>query len=173
MITRLITAHPEYRGATVKGIEMDLTMAPVRELRVTANYSYLHARYNGITSATGANVAADYRFTNAPAHTLALDVTYDLPPTPVGRLSANANYTMQSDKFTNATITGGYVVGDYGLLNARLALTDIPGLAGVRVALWARNLADKEYYLMQFNIGRPGAIFGEPRTYGIDLSIEL
>jgi len=160
--------------ATVKGIEMDLTMAPVSDLRVTANYSYLHARYNSITSATGANVAADYRFTNAPAHTLAFDVTYDLPPTPVGRLSANANYTMQSDKFTNATITGGrYVVGDYGLLNARLALTDIPGLAGVRAALWARNLADKEYYLMQFNIGRPGAIFGEPRTYGIDLSMEL
>ena len=119
-------------------------------------------------------MARDYRFTNAPAHTLALDLSYDLPPTPIGKLTANVNYSLQSDKFTNATVTGGrYVVGDYGLMNARLSLGDIPGLAGVSAALWARNLTDKDYYLLQFNIGRPGAIYGEPRTYGIDLSVEL
>jgi iron complex outermembrane receptor protein len=161
-------------SATVKGVEMDLTIAPTRALRVTANYSYLKARYDSIISATGADISSNYRFTNAPEHTFALDVTYDLPRLPIGQLTANANYTAQSDKFTNATIGGGkYIVGDYGLINARLALSDIPGLPGVRAAVWGRNLADKEYYLMQFNIGRPGAIFGEPRTYGIDLSVEF
>lgn len=64
-------------------------------------------------------------------------------------------------------------MGDYGLLNARMSLGDIPGLPEVRAALWGRNLTDKNYYLMLFDIGRPGAIFGEPRTYGIDLSVEL
>lgn len=161
-------------SATVKGVEMDLTLAPTRALRFTANYSYLKARYDSIISATGADISSNYRFTNAPEHTIALDVTYDLPRLPIGQLTANANYTAQSDKFTNATISGGkYIVGDYGLINARLALSDIPGLPGVRAAVWGRNLADKEYYLMQFNIGRPGAIFGEPRTYGIDLSVEF
>jgi iron complex outermembrane receptor protein len=161
-------------SATVKGVEVDLTIAPTRALRVTANYSYLKARYDSIISATGADISSNYRFTNAPEHTFALDVTYDLPRLPIGQLTANANYTAQSDKFTNATISGGkYIVGDYGLINARLGLSDIPGLPGVRAAVWGRNLADKEYYLMQFNIGRPGAIFGEPRTYGIDLSVEF
>ena len=160
--------------ATVKGIEMDVTLVPVRALRITANYSYLHARYNRILNAAGVDVARDYRFTNAPAHTLALDLSYDLPPTPIGKLTANVNYTLQSDKFTNATVTNGrYIVGDYGLMNARLSLGDIPGLRGVSAALWARNLTDKDYYLLQFNIGRPGAIYGEPRAYGIDLSVEL
>ncbi|WP_150290995.1 TonB-dependent receptor [Sphingobium estronivorans] len=160
--------------ATVKGVEMDLTLAPVRELRVTANYSYLKARYDSIIGPGGTDIASGYRFTNAPEHTFAFDISYDLPPLPIGKLTANANYTAQSDKFTNATISGGkYIVGDYGLINARLSLADIPGLRGVKAALWGRNLADKDYYLMQFNIGRPGAIFGEPRTYGVDLSVEF
>ena len=160
--------------ATVKGIEADLTFAPVRSLRFSANYGYLHAKYDEIIDASGKDIAAGYRFTNAPKHTVAADVTYDLPRLPVGQLTANVNYTAQSRKYTNATIAGGkYVIGGYGLLNARLTLADIPGLDGVRVALWGRNLTDKDYYVMQFNIGRPGALFGEPRTYGVDLSIAL
>ncbi|NWK96119.1 TonB-dependent receptor [Sphingobium lactosutens] len=160
--------------ATVKGLEMDLTMAPTRDLRLSINYGYLLARYDEIIDATGANIAGNYRFTNAPRHTIALDLNYDLPRLPVGRLSANFNYTAQSDKYTNATISGGkYIIGDYGLLNARLTLADIPGIKGVRASLWGRNLTDKNYYVMQFNVGRPGALFGEPRTYGIDLSVEF
>jgi iron complex outermembrane receptor protein len=159
--------------ATVKGVEMDLTLAPVRDLRLSVNYGYLLARYKEIIDATGANIAANYRFTNAPKHSIALDLTYDLR-LPVGQLSANLNYTAQSDKYTNSTVTSGkYIIGDYGLLNARLTLTDIPGVKGVRASLWGRNLTDKNYYVMQFNVGRPGALFGEPRTYGIDLSVEF
>ncbi|WP_395396182.1 TonB-dependent receptor (plasmid) [Novosphingobium sp. BL-8A] len=161
-------------SATVTGMEMDITLAPVRELRFTANYAYLHSKYDEIIDATGKNIASTYRFTNAPKHTLALDLTYDLPPTPIGEFSANVNYTAQSKKYTNSTINNGsYIVGDYGLLNARLTLAQIPGLKGTRISAWGRNLADKQYYLMQFNIGRPGAIFGEPRTYGVDLGVEF
>ena len=160
--------------ATVKGVEMDLTLAPVRDLRLSVNYGYLLARYQEIVDATGTNIAGNYRFTNAPKHTLAFDLSYDLPRTPIGQLSANLNYTAQSDKYTNATITSGqYIIGDYGLLNARLTLADIPGVKGVHASLWGRNLTDQNYYVMQFNVGRPGALFGEPRTYGIDLSVEF
>ena len=160
--------------ATVKGVEVDLTLAPVRNLRLSVNYGYLLARYDEILDATGRNIADNYRFTNAPKHTIALDLTYDLPRLPIGQLSANVNYTAQSDKFTNSTISSGkYIIGDYGLLNARLTLGDIPGVKGVRASLWGRNLTDKNYYIMQFNVGRPGALFGEPRTYGVDLNVEF
>lgn len=160
--------------ATVKGVEVDLTLAPVRDLRLSVNYGYLDARYDEILDATGTNIADNYRFTNAPKHTIALDLTYDLPRLPIGQLSASVNYTAQSDKFTNSTISSGkYIIGDYGLLNARLTLGDIPGVKGVRASLWGRNLTDKNYYIMQFNVGRPGALFGEPRTYGIDLNVEF
>lgn len=160
--------------ATVKGIEADLTLAPVRALRFTINYGYLDAQYDEIVDATGNDISANFRFSNAPKHTVALDLNYDLPPTPAGTFSANVNYTMQSDKFVSSSISSGkFIVGDYGLLNARLTLADIPGVDGLRVGLWGRNLTDQEYYVTQFNIGRPGALFGEPRTYGVDLSIEF
>ncbi|MGN7930668.1 TonB-dependent receptor [Sphingopyxis sp. 22461] len=160
--------------ATVKGIEADLTLAPVRALRFSINYGYLDAQYDEIVDATGNDISANFRFSNAPKHSLGLDVNYDLPTTPVGTFSTNVNYTMQSDKYVSSSISGGkFIVGDYGLLNARLTLADIPGVDGLRVALWGRNLTDKEYYVTQFNIGRPGALFGEPRTYGVDLSFEF
>ncbi|WOK36330.1 TonB-dependent receptor [Sphingomonas sp. C3-2] len=160
--------------ATVKGVEVDMTLAPTRDLRLSVNYGYLDAQYDEIIDASGADISAGYRFVNAPKHSLALDFNYDLPALPIGKLSTNVNYTMQSDKYVSATISGGkYIVGDYGLLNARLTLAEIPGVDGVRVGLWGRNLTDKEYYIMQFNIGRPGALFGEPRTYGIDLTAEF
>ncbi|HET6524333.1 TonB-dependent receptor [Sphingopyxis sp.] len=160
--------------ATVKGVEVDLTLAPTRDLRFGIHYGYLDAQYDQIIDAAGDDISADYRFTNAPKNTLAFDANYTLPDLPVGTLSANVNYTMQSDKFTGSTIAGGkFITGDYGLLNARLTLAEIPGVDGVRVGLWGRNLTDTEYYIMQFNIGLPGALFGEPRTYGVDLTVEF
>ncbi len=160
--------------ATVRGVEVDLTLAPTRGLRFGINYGYLDAQYDEIIDAAGNDISADYRFTNAPKNTLAFDANYTLSDLPVGTLSANVNYTMQSDKFTGSTISGGkFITGDYGLLNARLTLAEIPGVEGVRVGLWGRNLTDTEYYIMQFNIGRPGALFGETRTYGVDLTVEF
>ena len=159
--------------ATVQGVEADVTLAPTRNLRLAVNYGYLDAQYDEIISATGADISDQYRFVHSPRNTAAFDATYDLP-TAIGRFSANLNYTMQSKKFSAASITGGkYIIGDYGLFNARLSLADIPGLDWLRVSLWGRNLADEEYYINQFNIGRPGAMFGEPRSYGVDLMVEF
>jgi iron complex outermembrane receptor protein len=159
--------------ATVQGVEADVTLAPTRNLRLAINYGYLDAQYDEIISATGDDISGQYRFVHSPRNTAAFDATYDLP-TAIGRFSANLNYTMQSKKFSAASITGGkYIIGDYGLFNARLSLADIPGLDWLRVSLWGRNLADEEYYINQFNIGRPGAMFGEPRSYGVDLMVEF
>ena len=66
-----------------------------------------------------------------------------------------------------------YVIGDYGLLNARLTLSDIPvGPGNWRLSLFGKNLTDTEYYIAHFNGGLPAAIFGDPRTYGLELTFE-
>lgn len=78
--------------ATVKGVEAELTLAPVRELRMSASYGYLDARYDEVVDATGANISSQFRFVNAPRHSIALDFIYDMPRTPVGLLSANQLY---------------------------------------------------------------------------------
>ncbi len=160
--------------ATVSGFEADLTVVPVTGLRLVANYGYLDAKYDSIIDATGVDVSSQFRFINAPRNSYSLDATYTTPPLGFGTLEANVNYSWQARRFAASNIAGGaYVIGDYGLLNGRLTLSDLGIGKGVRIGVFGRNLTKKDYYVAHFNVGVPGAIFGEPRTYGIDLIAEF
>lgn len=160
--------------ATVEGIEADLTVAPFDGLLLTANYGYLDAGYDRIIDATGADVAHQFRFINAPQHSYALDATYTSPELGFGSIEANLNYSWQDQRYSASNIAGGaYIIDSYGLLNARLGLVDIPVAKGLRIGVFGRNLLDRKYYIAHFNVGVPGAIFGEQRTYGIDLIAEF
>ena len=65
------------------------------------------------------------------------------------------------------------------LLNARLALTEIPvGDAGsLEVALWGQNLTDERYIAGgQFTtdvLGTEAGIYNAPRMYGVDLGAKF
>ncbi len=160
--------------ANVKGIEADLTVVPVKGLRLTANYGYLDAKYSKIINAAGQDVADEFRFANAPKHSYALDATYTSPDLGFGAIEANVNYNWQSKQYSSSNLSSGvYMIGSYGLLNARLSLVDIPVAEGMRVGVFGRNLLNKDYYIAHFNAGVPGAVFGEPRTYGLDVIFEF
>ena len=66
------------------------------------------------------------------------------------------------------------VLPSYGLLDARLTLSDIPaGPVNLRLSAWGRNLTNKDYLVFEGAVGlsdRFGALFGEPRSYGLDLT---
>ncbi len=74
----------------------------------------------------------------------------------------------------DASTTLGAVIGDYGLLDARVSLADIPVASGkLRVSLWGRNLTDENYYTFHFIYVVPTAMFGTPRSYGADFTLEF
>ncbi|WP_286774497.1 MULTISPECIES: TonB-dependent receptor [unclassified Sphingomonas] len=157
--------------ARIKGAEFDLTMKPSSNLSVSLNYAYLDAKYLKIVSQTGADVTKNYFFVEAPKNTLSASAEYYFPKTSIGTFSANVQYYMQSKKYTSSN-DPRYIVGDYGLLNARLTLSDIPvGFGKWELAVYAKNLTDEKYYAAYFNTGLPGAMFGEPRSYGVQLSV--
>ncbi len=61
---------------------------------------------------------------------------------------------------------------DYTLYNASVAWNDIAG-SNFDARLWGRNLDDEEYrvggvYITQ-SAGTAGALWGPPRTYGLDI----
>ncbi len=159
--------------ARIQGVEFELTAKPVDSLTFSANYAYLDAKFQKITDpATGADITARYTFIEAPKHTLTLSGEYIFADTAIGMLTANVDYFMQSKK-SASTGDARYIIGDYGLLNARLTLSEIPvGFGKWRLSAFGRNLTDKEYYVTHFAAGLPGAIFGEPRTYGLELVFE-
>ena len=75
-----------------------------------------------------------------------------------------------------ATFSSRSTLDDYGLLNARLTLSEIPaGQGSFKVALWGKNLEDKQYMIdsiATFSNTDKAVLFGPPRSYGIDLSYE-
>lgn len=160
--------------AVIDGVELDVTALLTEGLSVSLNYGYLNARYKEIKDVRGADIASAFEFVNAPQHNYNASVEYEFPPTPIGVVSARLDYSWQDRKFSGSSVVPTrYIIDDYGLLNARVGLSEIPvGVGELRVAVWGRNLENKDYYLDHFNAGMPSAIFGDPRSYGIDVVYE-
>ena len=171
-ITPTITDVLNAGKAGIDGVELDVTVRPVERLTVTLNYAYLDADFDEVKNAAGIDVKDNYRFVQSPQHTYNLNLQYDLPVTPVGLFSALVDYSWMDEKY-NSPNNRGYRTDDYGLLNARLNWSELPIAAGqLRLGLWGRNLEDKEYYVDFFNGIAPSAVFGDPRSYGIDIVYE-
>lgn len=62
-------------------------------------------------------------------------------------------------------------ISSYEVLNGRLTLADVPMASGsLQVALWGKNLLDKDYRLSTIPFGVwTMSYFGDPRTYGLDV----
>jgi iron complex outermembrane receptor protein len=158
--------------AKIQGIEAQLSARPIPALTFNLNYAYLDAHYDEIKNAAGVNVADTYAFIQAPQHSLDVNAEYRFPETRFGQPMLFVDYGWQAKKFASSA-DPRYIVPAFGLLNARLTLADIPSPSGsLRASLWAKNLTDKTYYAAHFNAGVPAAIYGEPRTFGIDLTYQ-
>jgi iron complex outermembrane receptor protein len=158
--------------ARIQGFELDVIAKPIDALTLSVNYAYLDAQFQEILDQSGNDITFRYTFVEAPKHTLTTSLEYRFPETTIGVLTANIDYFMKS-KASTSTADPRYVIGDYGLLSARLTLSDIPvGFGNWRLSAFGKNLTDKEYYIAHFNGGLPSAIFGDPRTYGLELSFE-
>lgn len=159
--------------ATIEGVELDMTALLTDGLTLNLNYAYLNADYEKIKDPlSGGDISDRFQFVNAPQHSGTIDLEYIFPPMSFGTLTANVGYNWQEEKFTSST-DSRLVVDDYGLLNARLTLSEIPAAQGhLKVAVWGSNLEDKEYYAAHFSAIGNYSIFGEPRSYGIDLTYE-
>lgn len=87
-----------------------------------------------------------------------------------GTLRAHGSFYYQSKVYFDPFQTTQQ--GGYGLLDGRLSWTDPTDR--VTVALWGRNLTNQHYYALvtQQSEGYP-AVYGEPRTYGAELSFKF
>lgn len=160
--------------ASIDGLEMELSALPLPSLSVNLRYAYLNANYDKVINpGTGLDESDQFHFVEAPEHSYNLNLTWDLPVTAIGTPSILIDYAWQDEKIT-ATNDKRYRMDDYGLLNVRFNLSDIPVSTGeLRMGLWGRNLEDTDYYVSHFPTGVPTAIYGEPRSWGIDVIYEL
>jgi len=156
-------------SATLSGFELELLAFPWYGLLCGLNYAYLHSEIDDVTNPfTG--LQRSFAFPNAPRHSASLNIDYRFPVDVPGDLSLNVNYNHVSDREDqNPDLNRD----EYSLLNARLALAGIPLPAGfLTLSTWVKNALDDDYVAFAID-NLPHAsravLWGEPRTWGVDL----
>jgi iron complex outermembrane receptor protein len=173
--------------STYNGLELNLTAAITRALRLGVNYAYLSHKYNQwIDPVSGLDVTRN-RDLIVPKNDYSVNLDYRFPDFGLpGKLDLSVNYTHRDATSTPVDTSKVFpTLADprtalttpaFSIWNARLALSQIkagPGDEGrVTVGLFGKNLTNKKYLTMT----NPGWVtdmsgnWGEPRTVGVDLT---
>lgn len=164
--------------AGIKGFELELELMLHERLDVALAYSGVRAAYREVFDASGRNVAANYRFVGAPRHAVNTRAMIELGAIGSATLDLQLDYSWQDTFFSSTTLAAGtFRIPAYGVANASLQLRQSLPRGELRMAAWIRNATDREYFLARFNGGAgsvvPSAIWGEPRTLGLDIEYAL
>lgn len=180
----------------LRGVEVELTLAPVDGLQLSAGYAYNHveipATLNPFPQAGGVLITVPIPIYQVytPEHSASGAIDYTLPVGGAGaelrfHLDGNydsgfyANYTDSDyDNITRA-VRFAQPKGDRALsFNGRIALANIDmGAGGARatVAVWGRNLFNEQYVFYKAGGARSGlsGFFNDFRTFGVEVNITM
>lgn len=162
----------------IDGFEAELVASPIADLRLGVSYGYLDPEYRKFIDVDPVtnerrNFASEKDFPYAPRHTVSGYVEYTFGRTAWGEVIGHLDY-QYIDKhvpYVNPDQNEQSQIRSYELLNGRLTLADVPMASGsLQVALWGKNLLNKEYRLSTIPFGLwTMSYFGDPRTYGVDV----
>ena len=165
--------------ATAYGFEGQARWAASEAIDQFATYAYNRSRFE-------AGIFDGNRFRLAPDHRASVGLTWSIPFAG-GGFEIQPTYSWQSETFFDddndrTDLQTGNFVPDtavdevqesYGLLNLRVRYEPSDAAWGIEV--FGDNLLDEEYIKDAGNtgdgLGLPTFIAGEPRTYGVNLSV--
>jgi iron complex outermembrane receptor protein len=159
--------------ANIQGAELELLAEPVDNLQLSLNYGWLDPEYDEYIDG-GVDVADNRDFPYSPENTANAAVQYTLPGVAGGELVGRLDYVYVDDRvaYPDPLQNLRSQLDSYELWNARLSLADVPvGDGSVTVAAWGKNLADEEYRTNTIPfVFWTVSYFGQPRSYGLDVS---
>lgn len=168
------TANADGSG-TIRGIEADLTLAPVTGLTISASYAYLHADLpNASNPFVEGSPAVPVLPIMSPKHSASGSIDYEFP---LGnaKLLTHLDINYAARQFTS-TFDPTAIAEKTVLVNGRVAVKDIKlntSGAALEVAVWSRNLFNRADIFTQFTNSALGTlgIYNEPRTYGVTATV--
>lgn len=170
------------------GLEFEAMAAPFDGLTIGGNASYTHIKVSNVNPALQRAFNNNYNGRlNSPTWTGNVFAQYDTQPLwdeayLSARMDANYKSKTQSDSDPSAAIFAANQAPDaliteaYWTVNGRLALKDLKvGPLDAELALWGRNLFDKQRFSYALNISNIflGANYIPARSYGLDLTVEF
>ena len=176
LVPELVTTNIINAGkAKFTGVEVEGALRPVDSLTFNFGGGYVDARYTDFILPDGTDVTNNYVLSRVPKWNYQLGALFR-QDAGFGRLEASLNYSWRSSQFASITPDPLSKMPSYGLLDGRIALTEIGlgGSATAELALWGRNLADKKYLVSAINLGVLTIVqYGDPRTVGGELRIRF
>ncbi|MDX1505146.1 MAG: TonB-dependent receptor [Spongiibacter sp.] len=174
-------------ASSILGFEAELWARLTERLTVQTTLGYLDTEYSELSLANTETLndpddqvdLSGNELISAPKLNLSYSVDYDLLVTDHGYLSANVNASFQDDQWYSAyNDQNGYgeIRQDaYWLYNGRLSWYANDG--SYSVSMWGKNLLDEEYHVYALNLqasfGFDEYIAGEPRSYGVEVSMSF
>lgn len=160
--------------ARVRGVELELLARPIAALTLGGNLAYLDAEYVNYTNALlPGNIpfdASGNRLNSAPEWAYYLFGQYDHDLGSGAQIYVRGEYNWRSRQFYSPQNVLPQSQPSFGLINASAGY--ISEDDKWRVMFFARNLADVEYVTTTATFTGPvSGRVGEPRTYGIRVSV--
>ena len=155
--------------ATVNGVDIEATWAPVEALTLQANIGWLDTKLGAFSTLTGP-VPEGNELPNSPEMTLGVLARYETTLTQAlgGLIQVDASY---SDAVFKDAINDPVIAADsYTIVNARLGL--FSETRDWEVMLWGKNLDDERYVVQGLNsgLGAGNRNYNPPRTYGVSFT---
>jgi iron complex outermembrane receptor protein len=162
--------------ATIQGAELEWKILLAEGLTIDGFYSYMDTDIKEWIVPGLGDVSGQRKMPNAPENQAKLGVEYAFQPASFGQVTARVDYMWQDESWSNPDLVNRNDA--YGLWNARLQLSEVSLPKGdLRIALWGKNLADEEYTIITTDFSGFGeavsAMYGQPRTYGVDFIYEF
>lgn len=158
----------------IDGAEIDLQARVLDSLTLKGGVAYTDGVFLEFKNGGGVGVNYDgNRLPFAPRLKSSLTLEHVMPVASL-QLRSSLGYTHTGLQYSEASNTAVNRIARTDLFNARIA---IEGGDATRwsVALWARNLTNREYTTFNGTNGlqQARAIYGAPRTVGLQLSVDL
>lgn len=155
------------------GLDAELNWAATEAFSMQASVGYVHSEYdeNPIDPVTGELPIKGNQLQNAPEFSASMIANYEWY-LDSGRVNAMLDMSFTDKTYFSPYEDDAIAMGSYTLTNFRLAWTDMDDIWGV--ALWGKNLTDKEVKTYSFDLradfGFVENMRGAPRTFGIEVT---
>jgi iron complex outermembrane receptor protein len=156
--------------ATMKGVELEAVLRPVRGLSFDASYSYTDFEYDRL-SASVTSIRKSFTTPFLPKTKASLGGQYEFPLANGSSITTRADASFQSQLYTNGNNSVNNRIGGYTVYNARLTWKNADG--DLEASLEGTNLGDKYYYVSRADqyvgAGHTDAQPGRPREWALTL----
>ncbi|MFT3791208.1 MAG: TonB-dependent receptor [Rudaea sp.] len=175
-VPALITTNIINAGeAKFDGFEVEAAFRPVDNFTLNLGYGRVNQRYTDFVLPSGQDVTHTYLIPLSPKSNYQIGAVYSVP-LDFASLEASLNYSWRDKQYTTITPDPTSTLKAYGLLDARLALTNIRfgEYSSLEVALWGKNLTNEKYWVEAINLSvMTIRQWGDPRSAGIEARLRF